>query len=106
FCFIVNITSERYTPSLHDALPISREKDNGSEEKSTFTGTLQRASAGERKHGEVNGRWSRSLAPTGDNSPQAAMGAPITACGELRSEEHTSELQSRFDLVCRLLLEK
>src|SRR5699024_11589642 len=26
--------------------------------------------------------------------------------GQLRSEEHTSELQSRFDLVCRLLLEK
>src|SRR5699024_12232864 len=26
--------------------------------------------------------------------------------GILRSEEHTSELQSRFDLVCRLLLEK
>src|SRR5207249_8452433 len=26
--------------------------------------------------------------------------------GENRSEEHTSELQSRFDLVCRLLLEK
>src|SRR5699024_12803734 len=25
---------------------------------------------------------------------------------EVRSEEHTSELQSRFDLVCRLLLEK
>ena len=24
----------------------------------------------------------------------------------IRSEEHTSELQSRFDLVCRLLLEK
>src|SRR6266513_5728301 len=29
---------------------------------------------------------------------------PRPACG--RSEEHTSELQSRFDLVCRLLLEK
>src|SRR5699024_11286110 len=29
------------------------------------------------------------------------------ACsGLIRSEEHTSELQSRFDLVCRLLLEK
>src|SRR5207249_10900078 len=27
------------------------------------------------------------------------------AAGSLRSEEHTSELQSRFDLVCRLLLE-
>src|SRR6266704_6160384 len=26
--------------------------------------------------------------------------------GRRRSEEHTSELQSRFDLVCRLLLEK
>src|SRR5699024_11832755 len=30
----------------------------------------------------------------------------ISACGHARSEEHTSELQSRFDLVCRLLLEK
>src|SRR5699024_4802760 len=29
-----------------------------------------------------------------------------TVLPELRSEEHTSELQSRFDLVCRLLLEK
>src|SRR5699024_12021011 len=29
--------------------------------------------------------------------------SPRTRC---RSEEHTSELQSRFDLVCRLLLEK
>src|SRR5699024_11727494 len=27
-------------------------------------------------------------------------------CRDERSEEHTSELQSRFDLVCRLLLEK
>src|SRR5699024_12074072 len=30
----------------------------------------------------------------------------ITAAMQGRSEEHTSELQSRFDLVCRLLLEK
>src|SRR5207249_8433814 len=41
-----------------------------------------------------------------------ALRAPIQESGpleslmELRSEEHTSELQSRFDLVCRLLLEK
>src|SRR5207249_10009561 len=35
-------------------------------------------------------------------------GAQYTACDldDGRSEEHTSELQSRFDLVCRLLLEK
>src|SRR5207249_6799446 len=36
--------------------------------------------------------------------------APALRCGRsregTRSEEHTSELQSRFDLVCRLLLEK
>src|SRR5207249_9271190 len=31
---------------------------------------------------------------------------PIFFLKEERSEEHTSELQSRFDLVCRLLLEK
>src|SRR5207249_7101551 len=30
----------------------------------------------------------------------------VLACSAPRSEEHTSELQSRFDLVCRLLLEK
>src|SRR5207249_8465096 len=33
-------------------------------------------------------------------------GASSTARDLVRSEEHTSELQSRFDLVCRLLLEK
>src|SRR5437868_14761202 len=31
---------------------------------------------------------------------------PTFPDGSARSEEHTSELQSRFDLVCRLLLEK
>src|SRR5699024_12559550 len=31
---------------------------------------------------------------------------PLYILGFSRSEEHTSELQSRFDLVCRLLLEK
>src|SRR5699024_11247009 len=31
---------------------------------------------------------------------------PLAVCDPIRSEEHTSELQSRFDLVCRLLLEK
>src|SRR5207249_7365498 len=30
----------------------------------------------------------------------------VTGCPVVRSEEHTSELQSRFDIVCRLLLEK
>src|SRR5699024_12379967 len=34
------------------------------------------------------------------------MALLVVGGGGLRSEEHTSELQSRFDLVCRLLLEK
>src|SRR5260221_12394396 len=34
------------------------------------------------------------------------VGRTETACHESRSEEHTSELQSHSDLVCRLLLEK
>src|SRR5699024_12673018 len=35
-----------------------------------------------------------------------AFTTPIGVVNAPRSEEHTSELQSRFDLVCRLLLEK
>src|SRR2546421_8853634 len=34
------------------------------------------------------------------------LGRPLELGAEMRSEEHTSELQSRSDLVCRLLLEK
>src|SRR5207249_8216443 len=39
-----------------------------------------------------------------ERSADVVRGADATETG--RSEEHTSELQSRFDLVCRLLLEK
>src|SRR5207249_10714759 len=49
----------------------------------------------------------------GEESGRARAGARISRqaahrgpSAGLRSEEHTSELQSRFDLVCRLLLEK
>src|SRR5690625_6175278 len=42
-----------------------------------------------------------------DDSPTQRVGAPPAAgFAEVRSEEHTSELQSRGHLVCRLLLEK
>src|SRR6266513_6559455 len=68
FFFNDTATTEIYTLSLHDALPI--------------LGALIRGSA------PVLHR------------PAAATEA------HLRSEEHTSELQSRFDIVCRLLLEK
>src|SRR5699024_11905505 len=44
----------------------------------------------------------RDLNPSVD----AAQAIEMLAQHIIRSEEHTSELQSRFDLVCRLLLEK
>src|SRR5437868_13177961 len=51
-----------------------------------------------------------SLRTTTSPGPRVVeRSAAATAIGMLRSvrsEEHTSELQSRFDLVCRLLLEK
>src|SRR5699024_11861410 len=40
------------------------------------------------------------------NNALIRMAEPIQFYSKIRSEEHTSELQSRFDLVCRLLLEK
>src|SRR5207249_6169930 len=49
---------------------------------------------------EVMKGWLISSSP----DAQAGEGTPWHA--SFRSEEHTSELQSRFDLVCRLLLEK
>src|SRR5699024_11843569 len=51
----------------------------------------------------------RSVMTRSDMAGQACPtigGCSSTDCGACRSEEHTSELQSRFDLVCRLLLEK
>src|SRR3989440_3465108 len=45
---------------------------------------------------------SRVIQPDSGDWPQAAAEAIL----RIRSEEHTSELQSRSDLVCRLLLEK
>src|SRR5437868_7645402 len=47
-------------------------------------------------HTNTRVRWRCRLGP----------GIVVAWCPGRRSEEHTSELQSRFDLVCRLLLEK
>src|SRR5690625_4531051 len=51
--------------------------------------------------------WDKSSVPTLTRTDSAeGMKANVGIDGELRSEEHTSELQSRGHLVCRLLLEK
>src|SRR5437868_11933964 len=78
FFFDTTATTDIYTLSLHDALPI--------------LATVVRCNTG--SYGAVHHRSGR----VGGNF----VCAPAAA----RSEEHTSELQSRFDLVCRLLLEK
>src|SRR5690349_22092985 len=72
-------TTEFYTLSLHDALPIwcdCRARSPGT--------------------------------PPGTGSPACAAPrcSPTRRLARPRSEEHTSELQSRRDLVCRLLLER
>src|SRR5690349_22101763 len=50
----------------------------------------------------------RTRTPPTRSSPAAATSTATrpARCSRCRSEEHTSELQSRRDLVCRLLLEK
>src|SRR3712207_8349437 len=73
-------TTEIYTLSLHDALPISPKPPCSPAPPA------------------------RGRAPAGSPRPAANPSPPPTRRG--RSEEHTSELQSRQYLVCRLLLEK
>src|SRR5437588_7761103 len=72
FFFNDTATTEIYTLSLHDALPI----------------------------------WERWSATTVIPSTAPRTSARPSCCAASRSEEHTSELQSHSDLVCRLLLEK
>src|SRR3712207_7534923 len=79
-------TTEIYTLSLHDALPISRQLVDRSVSQVDGVGDVEGPGHG----GVVRGR------PT---THRPVMRVP-------RSEEHTSELQSRQYLVCRLLLEK
>src|SRR5689334_24609156 len=71
FFFYDTATTEIYTLSLHDALPISA--------RATSHRTTPRRCGGISAH---------------------------ASSAKRRSEEHTSELQSQFHLVCRLLLEK
>src|SRR5258707_14334646 len=80
FCFFFfndTATTEIYTLSLHDALPIFRAE---------FSGSINQA--------------------VGIESRVPLVRRDLIVKIGLRSEEHTSELQSRQYLVCRLLLEK
>src|SRR5687768_17673392 len=82
-------TTEIYTLSLHDALPIF-------EERTRLGGAGDAAG-----DVEVDAAHERGVVGLrGGHGPARGQ------CCVDRSEEHTSELQSRLHLVCRLLLEK
>src|SRR5690349_24217851 len=88
-------TAQLYTLSLHDALPIFP------------------AAAWPHDRDELAARDRERCLFHGDNRSIGTTGKSLgdlfdfeQATKRFRSEEHTSELQSRRDLVCRLLLEK
>src|SRR3712207_7896987 len=96
FFFNDTATTEIYTLSLHDALPICQcwEEDEAEAALDARRAAMSRARAG------------RDMGA----DPRMVERSTIVACRLRliadRSEEHTSELQSRQYLVCRLLLEK
>src|SRR5690606_41646226 len=96
-------TRDTSTPSLHDALPISSHPEITRELVTLFE---LRFDPEERPaEGEVEAcieRIHRLL----DDVASLNDDQLLRRYMELRSEEHTSELQSRENLVCRLLLEK
>src|SRR2546422_4381585 len=84
FFFNDTATTEIYTLSLHDALPI-------------FPLPVQSCRHPVQTLGSED--VAQDVAPAAEMTKSAVLSAR-------RSEEHTSELQSRLHLVCRLLLEK
>src|SRR5690606_39461518 len=99
--FTVTATSEIYPLSLHDALPISlvRWRHDQRLDVGATGGVHGRllAEVGHLLRGALLVGWQHIL---------GAVPEPVRPALQERSEEHTSELQSRENLVCRLLLEK
>src|SRR2546422_9609032 len=94
FFFNDTATTEIYTLSLHDALPISSHHHSDA-------CVVQGVPAVEQ--GEQRARHPPAFLE--DQPDRGAVAKEMLGAGG-RSEEHTSELQSRLHLVCRLLLEK
>src|SRR5207249_11835964 len=99
FVFPVTAATAIYTLSLHDALPISVVPNPRCHHHPRSP-----------HHRSSPNRPSRTLLcqllPWPSGLPPRQPSYPGVLSSIWRSEEHTSELQSRFDLVCRLLLEK
>src|SRR5437868_12014069 len=90
FFFIRSSTTDIYTLSLHDALPILPHI------------SFELAS----NQGSSSTPLSKLMCKRLRSVEYGFSALASTEILYMRSEEHTSELQSRFDLVCRLLLEK
>src|SRR5205085_6139311 len=89
-------TTHSYTLSLHDALPICRGRGAavGSRARRLTGGTNVTSTTGSYGGYEKSGTgW-------------ITYASLMLGLAGMRSEEHTSELQSQSNLVCRLLLEK
>src|SRR5690606_41777294 len=96
--FMATATTDLYTLSLHDALPIFF-----SVRSSSFAPAVSRATVTFRKFAAAV-RTSSLTFSLPLQSPRPFI--DVSRSSARRSEEHTSELQSRENLVCRLLLEK
>src|SRR5205807_10543500 len=90
-------TSDIYTLSLHDAIPICF---------ALSVGGHLRASGRNRQNPAGEPRPAGPPRPLDRAPPSSEAGALTPARPSQRSEEHTSELQSPCNLVCRHLLEK
>src|SRR5205085_12633796 len=96
------VTSAIYTLSLHDALPIFVHFREIAEAPEARARALHAAHAVP----EAVPRSVRLVAPLLDDRGRDLVPAHLHLLLRRRSEEHTSELQSQSNLVCRLLLEK
>src|SRR3712207_7696321 len=95
FFFKDTAPTEIYTLPLHDALPIPRRSPRSPAAPACRSSTSTASAARTTSCSTVaRSRWT----PTGSSCARSPSSA--------RSEEHTSELQSRQYLVCRLLLEQ
>src|SRR5438132_8167067 len=91
FFFNDTATTEIYTLSLHDALPI-------------FPLTARQRREDVRRPCRMQCRPDHE--PDAGSRAIGWLAGLVAVAAGVRSEEHTSELQSHSDLVCRLLLEK
>src|SRR5206468_12826310 len=99
-------TTPTHTLSLHDALPIYEAPDRGHAADARARDRAEELAGGDRSERQ---RAAHAADHRGDPRHQApgdpALAHDLAREDEERdrSEEHTSELQSRSDLVCRLL---